>query len=59
MSNVFIGIGLVIVGFFLGVAEENIRYSIIHNNARKGDEESQAIVDELGDFGARIENICK
>ena len=59
MNNILIGAGLVIAGFFLGVVEENIRYSIIHNEARKGDEESQAIVDELGDFGTRIENMCK
>lgn len=59
MKNILIGVGLIIAGFFLGVAEENIRYSIIHNEARKGDKESQAIVDELGDFGARIEGMLK
>lgn len=44
-------------GFALGVIEENVRYSIIHHEAKKGDAESQQIIDEFDKVGTRIEEM--
>ena len=47
---------LIAVGFIIGAIEENIRYSIIHHEAKKGDVEAQKIVDEFDIVGQKIED---
>lgn len=47
---------LIVVDFIIGAIEENIRYSIIHHEAKKGDVEAQKIVDEFDVVGQKIED---
>lgn len=47
----------IIVGIGIGAIEENLRYSIIHHEAKKGDAEAQRIVDEFDIVGTKIEEI--
>lgn len=48
--------GLVIGGFLLGAVEENLRYSILHHEAKKGDAEAKEIIDQFDEVGTKIEN---
>ena len=57
MGKIIIGIACGIVGFFLGAAEENIRYSIIANEAEKGNQECKQIMDEFPKAGRMIEDM--
>lgn len=50
-------IGIFIIGAIVGAVEENLRYSIIHHEAVKGDAEAQKIVDQFDEVGATIENV--
>lgn len=50
------GFILIVAGFMLGAIEENLRYSIIHHEAKKGDAKSQAIIDQFDEVGTWIEN---
>lgn len=52
-------IAIIAVGFVIGVTEENIRYGIIAHEAKKGDEESKNILNELEQVGAGIEYLLK
>lgn len=45
------------IGFIIGAIEENLRYSIIHHEAKKGDERAQDIVDQFDRVGTRIEQM--
>lgn len=47
----------VLAGFILGAVEENLRYSIIHHEAKKGDVEAQNIIDEFDEVGQKIEDV--
>lgn len=47
----------IIVGYGLGVFQENFRYSIIYHEAQKGDAEAQKIIDEFETVGSKIEEI--
>ena len=49
-------IAFLLFGIVIGIVEENIRYSIIHHEAKKGDEEAQRIVDEFDVVGQKIED---
>ena len=51
--------GVLIFGFILGVAEENLRYSIIHHEAKKGDVEAQEIINQFDKVGTKIEELLQ
>ena len=56
MKKIIKGFILIATGFMLGAIEENLRYSIIHHEAKKGNPESQAIVDQFDEVGTWIED---
>ena len=60
MMNVVItaakAIALIGIGVVIGAFEENMRYSIIHHEAKKGDEKCQKIVDQFDEVGTWIES---
>lgn len=56
MEKIIKGFILIAAGFMLGAMEENLRYSIIYHEAKKGDPESQSIVDQFDEVGTWIEN---
>lgn len=56
MEIVMKSLALIFVGFILGAIEENLRYSIIHHEAKKGDAKSQEIVDQFDGVGQWIED---
>ena len=51
--------GVLICGFILGVVEENLRYSIIHHEAKKGDVEAQEIINQFDKVGTKIEDLLQ
>ena len=55
--NIIISIIILIAGICIGAIEENLRYSIIYHEAKKGDIESQMIIDKFDTVGAKIEQI--
>lgn len=55
MGKVIIGVVCGALGFLLGAIEENLRYSIIANEASKGDQECQDIMDQFPVVGKQIE----
>lgn len=55
--NIIVSIIILVAGISIGAIEENLRYSIIYHEAKKGDIESQKIIDELDTVGAKIEQI--
>lgn len=57
MNNLVKNIAILVVGIVIGLVEENLRYSIIHHEAKKGDVECQKIVDELDEVGQKIETL--
>lgn len=59
MEKIIKGVILIAAGFILGAVEENLRYSIIHHEAKKGDPEAQEIVDQFDKVGMFIENKCR
>ena len=59
LSKIAKSITLVGIGFLIGAFEENMRYSIIHHEAKKGDKEAQAIVDQFDQVGGAIEDMFK
>lgn len=56
MITILVGAACGILGFIVGAIEENIRYSIIANEANKGDEKCQAIMNEFSVVGKMIED---
>ena len=52
-------LSLISIGILIGAFEENMRYSIIHHEAQKGDKEAQAIVDQFDKVGSKIEDLFK
>lgn len=57
MGKIIIGVVCGVIGFFLGAAEENLRYSVIAHEADKGDQKCKQIMDEFPKVGQKIENI--
>jgi len=57
MSKFIKTIGIFIIGAIVGAVEENLRYSIIHHEAAKGDVEAQKIVDQFDEVGTTIEKV--
>ena len=55
--NIIVSIIILVAGISIGAIEENLRYSIIYHEAKKGDVESQKIIDEFDTVGAKIEQI--
>jgi hypothetical protein len=51
--------GVLIFGFILGVVEENLRYSIIHHEAKKGDAKAQEIINQFDEVGTKIEELLQ
>ena len=55
--NIIVSIIILIAGICIGIIEEKLRCSVIYHEAKKGDIESQKIIDELDTVGAKIEQI--
>ena len=55
-KSILSAIAMIAGGFLMGAVEENLRYSVIHHEAKKGDKEAQAIVDQFNEVGQAIED---